>query len=266
MGRSVNGGQTTARWVRRPVDCYRIVTTPVTRARGWRLYTRTGRRILDLTGGEGAALLGHRSAGARRRISAALDRGTTLPLAGAWPRRLATLLDDAVPAAPARAVSAPHALLLPLATDEGAAVVAGGNAEIVAFRLPLPFGEAPVLEFDAANPPSFDRLLELASQLGSGICAAMAAALVELQRASREPAERIAVARTFRTPERWYRLGVYLWNEHRSGDRAAWDAFRRRALAEGLLLPRFGMPIVLPGEVSRRERSIWEERIDDWPE
>ena len=265
MGRSVNSGQTTARWVRRPVDCYRIVTTPVARARGWRLYTRTGQRILDLTGGEGAALLGHRSAGARRRISDALDRGTTLPLAGAWPRRLATLLDDAVPAAQSRAVSAPHALLLPLATDGGATVVAGGNVEIVAFRLPLPFGEAPVLEFDAANPPSFDRLQELASQLGSGICAAMAAALVELQRASREPAERIAVAQTFRTPERWHRLGVYLWNERGPDNRTAWDAFRRRALAAGLLLPRFGMPIVLPGEVSRRERSNWEEQVHEWP-
>lgn len=255
----------TAGWVRRPVDCYRILPAPVSRARGWRLYTRTGERILDLTGGEGAALLGHRVAGARRRMSEALDRGTTLPLAGPWPQRLARLL-EALFAAPASKLTASCNMLLPFATDEGASMVAIDRSEIVTFRVPLPFGDTPVLRFASADPPSRAQLGELATDLGAGSCAAMAAALVALQHAVAEPQERIAVAQTFRTPQRWSRHGVYLWSRQARDDTATWDAFRLHALARGILLPRSGMPIVLPGEIGKHEQRHWEELVHDWPE
>lgn len=257
--------RSTAGWVRRPTDCYRILTVPVSRARGWRLYTRSGERILDLTGGEGAALLGHRIAGVRRRISEALDRGTTLPLPGPWPQRLARLL-EATLATSVQTLTAPCNMLLPLATDDGASAVAIDGAGSVAFRAPLPSGEAPVLQFQPADPPSRERLVELATDLGADSCAAMAAALVALQLVVSEPRERIAVAQTFRIPKRWRRHGVYLWSEQPRGDGATWDAFRRYALERGLLLPRFGMPIVLPGDVGKHEQRHWEELVHDWPE
>jgi len=52
----------------------------VKRARGYRLYTYDGRRMLDLWQAAGQAILGHRGAGVATRVKAVLDRGLLVAL------------------------------------------------------------------------------------------------------------------------------------------------------------------------------------------
>ncbi|MFW6293901.1 MAG: hypothetical protein ACOC7V_16500, partial [Spirochaetota bacterium] len=61
----------------------------VRRARGFRLYTDDGRRIIDLWQGGGCAILGHRGGKLVTRLKAVLDRGVLVPFPSAAEHRLA---------------------------------------------------------------------------------------------------------------------------------------------------------------------------------
>lgn len=60
----------------------------IRRARGWRLYTENGLRILDFYQDEGRGIMGWKADGATRLAKALLDKGLTAPYPSMWQKRL----------------------------------------------------------------------------------------------------------------------------------------------------------------------------------
>ena len=69
----------------------------IRRCRGYRLYARDGRRLLDLWQAGGRAILGHRQSGVSARIREDLDRGLADPVASGRERALGAMLTSMVP-------------------------------------------------------------------------------------------------------------------------------------------------------------------------
>lgn len=70
---------------------------PVRRARGYRLYTHDGRRILDLHQDGGRAILGHRGGHIVTALKNGLERGPASPLPSVYTRRLETAVRTLIP-------------------------------------------------------------------------------------------------------------------------------------------------------------------------
>ena len=69
----------------------------VRRARGYRLYTHAGRRILDLYQDGGRAILGHGGGGIVTAFKSGLDRGPNSPLPSVYTGRLQAAVSDLIP-------------------------------------------------------------------------------------------------------------------------------------------------------------------------
>ena len=70
---------------------------PVRRARGYRLYTYDGRRILDLYQDGGRAILGHGGGGIVTALKSGLDRGPNSPLPSVYTGRLRVAVSKLIP-------------------------------------------------------------------------------------------------------------------------------------------------------------------------
>ena len=70
---------------------------PVRRARGYRLYTGGGRRILDLYQDGGRAILGHGGGGIVTAFKSGLERGPNSPLPSVYTGRLQAAVGDLIP-------------------------------------------------------------------------------------------------------------------------------------------------------------------------
>jgi len=70
---------------------------PVRRARGYRLYTAGGRRILDLYQDGGRAILGHGGGGIVTAFKSGLERGPNSPLPSVYTGRLQAAVGDLIP-------------------------------------------------------------------------------------------------------------------------------------------------------------------------
>lgn len=60
----------------------------IRRARGWRLYTENGRRLLDFYQDQGRGVMGWKADGAARLAKALLDKALTAPYPSVWQKRL----------------------------------------------------------------------------------------------------------------------------------------------------------------------------------
>lgn len=60
----------------------------IRRARGWRLYTENGRRLLDFYQDQGRGVMGWKVDGATRLAKALLDKALTAPYPSVWQKRL----------------------------------------------------------------------------------------------------------------------------------------------------------------------------------
>lgn len=60
----------------------------IRRARGWRLYTENGRRLLDFYQDQGRGVMGWKADGATRLAKALLDKALTAPYPSVWQKRL----------------------------------------------------------------------------------------------------------------------------------------------------------------------------------
>ncbi len=69
----------------------------IRRARGWRLYTADGDRLLSLWSDFGRTLLGYTPRGLTRHVKSALDRGLSTPFPGSWNDRIARMTRDLYP-------------------------------------------------------------------------------------------------------------------------------------------------------------------------
>ena len=258
---------------------------PVRRARGYRLYTEDGRRLLDLYLDGGAALLGHRPELLGRALKNVAGRGLLGNLPSSYPDRLRRLLRQALPGhawvgiaataddalgllrgrlgealAPPLQVADPlsepnwHeaqvAWWRPLCAEQpaGGAWLAHGPAALL-HRLPFAVGAGPVTVS--------------AREGGTGECATapdvspllLAGAAAALRQLLRTAAERGAVASVWPpAAPGWRRSGVYVMADyppHRH------QAVRGAFLTAGVLLnPRYPGPSILPGTVSPGEAAL----------
>ena len=72
---------------------------PIRRARGYRLYTEDGRRLVDLYQNNGHAILGHRAGRLTTAIKNTISRGVIADLPSVWTRRLEKAVKGLVPEA-----------------------------------------------------------------------------------------------------------------------------------------------------------------------
>ena len=253
-----------------PGDFLRLVPE-ISRARGWRLYTTDGKRLVDLWQYGGRALLGHTPSGLLRAFKNSAERGLFAPfphfaedrlekaLAVLLPGRLFRLYRDETalekalvaagfPLAESRPAGAPAqgcAVWRPFLPEAG-----GGNgADAGAVRvlipiLPLPFPRPAVAAFKAepgsAFPPS--------DVISPVLLAAAARAVYDLIASPErgKPCFKNGVSHPCRL------RGIYLYRDPASGEDYA--ALFRRFLEGGFLLPPDPQqPAILPGELSPGE-------------
>jgi hypothetical protein len=258
----------------------------VLRARGWRLYTEGGKRLVDLWQYGGRALLGHNPPGMLRTIKNSAERGLYAPFPhfteGRLLKALATLfaLETAAPpgAAAPEQDSAPRALSFRLYADEasleralaGAAIATVNEAAPMAARvcrwrpflepppvpafvpvLPFPFPGAPVV---LALDPALENRFPPSPPLSPVALAAAARCVWDLIATAPErnaphfpKLDRVLARSGF-----WRRRGIYIT----PASDTDYPALFRRFLERGFLLPPSpASPAVLPGELSPGEEA-----------
>jgi hypothetical protein len=246
----------------------------IRRARGFRLYDVSGRRVLDLWQAGGEAILGHRAVRAGTAVKAGLDRGLTAPYPTAWETRLLAALAGRFPAyhsvrlyaSRERALAAASRVLgAPVAAADVAdpGLGSAGSGTVGLWRPFLP-GEPPwpvllpVLPFTLGGSPAavcfrdaLPRDVE-PSDTVSGIAAV--AALRGLAGLARARTADPFGPRDLDGATGWERRGPYL---RPMFDAGAYPEVFRAFLARGVLLsPFYPGPSILPGEASEGERRL----------
>jgi hypothetical protein len=245
---------------------------PVARARDFRLYTRDGRRLVDLWQNNGAAVLGHTPTGMLRALKNAAERGLYAPLPHSQERRFLKALSALLPGMSFRLYRGNGALLRALAVE----VLPDPALEETLPPPPAPLLWRPFLELPSDRPlvpvlpllwPDTLRVLALppappetappASQLiPPAILAAATRGVYDLIAAQgvrgRQRYPRIEEALA---EKKWLRRGIYLRRNAPVGDEAYAVLFQR-FLEQGFLLPPVRRhPLILPGILSPGEEA-----------
>ena len=250
---------------------------PIRRARGFRLYTADGRRILDLWQSGGRAILGHRGGSIVTRVKQDLDRGLLFPSFDPvryrrLVRALETLIRRAFPAA---------VTVYPSWHDAYVAIRAAGGPESISDP-----GVGPALTDDPAvtSPDSAAMLWRPYLWSEDAVLSARwilpvlpdgglsrAQVVLDRQRSDADPeAEPVATATIgslataayalLRAPERdalelpgFTECGPYVTYVGESG----YETVFRRFLDAGILLsPDPNAPSIIPGDMSDGERAL----------
>jgi hypothetical protein len=260
-------------------DYSRLNTVPaVLRARGFRLYTQDGRRLIDLWLNGGAAILGHTPPNLLRELKNTASRGLYAPLPHFSQGRFIKALSKLFPGRSFRLYAAPPPELTELFTSGAAKLwrsftdpaspftISEEDDDRYTFLIPvlpgiqhwnenLPLGLCVVV---AAKE---DLLCELpVSDTLSPLLLAIAARGIYDILASPERAKpafpRLAkVMQTDDFKKRWRRQGIYLYPKERPLN-DEWAALFCQFLEAGFLLPpNQNQPLILPGELSDGEEA-----------
>ncbi len=258
------------------MDKARMRAVPqIRRARGFRLYDGSGRRIIDLHQAGGGAILGHRGAGTVREIKDVLSRGLSAALPNVYEARLAKLIRRMFPAYGGvglyaclhRGLEAASSFLGRAVREvdvRDPALPGGGSRDSsVSYWRPFlpPEGEPRVLIpiLPAGGTAGF---AAVCFRTGSGeaappgdvisACAAAAAlrALADLEDSARVQS---AVTRAIDGSKAWFRKGPYFSPVFPEGE---YDGVFLRFLDAGYLLnPDYPGPSIVPGELSPGESA-----------
>ena len=241
----------------------------VLRARGFRLYTQDGRRLVDLWLNGGAAILGHTPPNLLRELKNTASRGLYAPLPHFSESRFIKALSKLFPGRSFRLYAAPSPELTEL-YNSGAA------------KLWRPFTD-PASPFAVENAPLLVPVLSgiqsWRGELPLGLCVAAAESenqLAQLPAGDILPPLLLAVATRgvydiLASPQRanpvlprivkafkaslWQRQGIYL-NLKEKTENNAWAALFAQFLDAGFLLPpNQNQPLILPGELSDGEEA-----------
>jgi hypothetical protein len=250
----------------------------VLRARDFRLYTKGGRRLVDLWQNGGAAVLGHTPPSLLREIKNTASRGLYAPFPHFLEGRLYKALSRIFPARDFRLYAAPPPQLETLASDNTAAlwrpffdpaaplsvpenappvlipVVPG----IQGWRGDLPLGLCALAvknDFAISSLPPGDFLPPvLLAAAARGIYDLIAATGKAAASERANPAYR-RVDRALKESRGWQRRGLYLSLKH-TPSHEEWAALFRRFLDNGFLLPPVSShPVILPGILSPGEEA-----------
>ena len=235
----------------------------VLRARGFRLYTQGGRRLVDLWLNGGAAVLGHTPPNMLREIKNTASRGLYAPFPHFTEWRFLKALSQLLVGYSFRLYAAPPPELTGL-FDKGAAKLWRPFSEqenpplfipvipgIQLWRDELPLGLCVV----AAESESYLEQLPPGDILPPVLLAAAARGIYDLLASSMRA--KPVLPRTFKalqkSPLGWQRQGIYLTLKEKPRDEE-WAALFRQFLDAGFLLPpTSSQPVILPGELSPGE-------------
>jgi hypothetical protein len=247
---------------------------PVVRARDFRLYTRDGRRLVDLWQNNGAAILGHTPAGMLRALKNAAERGLYAPLPHSQEGRFFKALSALLPGMSFRLYHGDTAFLQALAGE----VLPDPALEEALPPPPAPLLWRPFLDLPPDRPlvpvlplpwPGELRVLALPpapAETAPGLPASQLISPVILAAATRSVYDLIA-AQAVRgrqryprieealTEKKWLRRGIYLRRSAAMDDEACAALFQR-FLERGFLLPPVRThPLILPGILSPGEEA-----------
>ncbi|MDR2109840.1 MAG: hypothetical protein LBP32_00880 [Spirochaetaceae bacterium] len=274
---------------------------PISRARGFRLYTEKGRRLVDLWQYGGAAILGHTSRGTLRELKNTAERGLFAPLPSRLEGRFLKALGRLFPGREFRWYAGETSLNRVLEAagyvpgeplpDPALACLPDRIVPAVSLWRPfledLPRGKAksappgtsvpprpPIPVLIPVLPPPWPpapRVVVLEPALADRFPPADPLSPLSLGAAARAVHDLIAAA-----PERgrpfppiiralegspWRRRGIYL-SLRKSPEPDAWEGIFRRFLDQGFLLPPDGgLPAILPGEISPGETAKLAELL-----
>jgi hypothetical protein len=246
---------------------------PVVRARDFRLYTRDGRRFVDLWQNNGAAILGHTYTGMLRELKNAAERGLYAPLPHSQERRFLKALGTLLPGMSFRLYSDGAALLQALGTDRCPDPALEDMPPPPAAVWWRPFLDSAVPEDRPLIPvlpqpwPAALSVLALPSSPAETGLAPPDSQLIPptILAAATRGVYGLIAARTVRVPypriekalaeKKWRRRGIYLCREGAPDDEA-WAALFRLFLEQGFLLPPVRtQPLILPGVLSPGEEA-----------
>jgi hypothetical protein len=246
----------------------------VLRARGFRLYTQDGRRLIDLWLNGGAAILGHTPPNLLRELKNTASRGLYAPLPHFSQSRFIKALSKLFPGRSFRFYAAPPPELTELFTsgaaklwrpfiDPASPFALAENASLLILVLPgiqswrggLPFGlcvTAAESENQLAQLPAGDilppLLLSVATRGAYDILASPERAKPDFPRLAK-------VMKTDDYKNRWLRQGIYLSLKEKI-ENDEWTALFGKFLDAGFLLPpNQNQPLILPGELSDGEEA-----------
>ncbi|MDR2516947.1 MAG: hypothetical protein LBC88_06145 [Spirochaetaceae bacterium] len=261
----------------------------ISRARGYRLYTAAGTRLLDLWQYGGRAVLGHKPEGMIRELKNAAERGLFAPFPSPYAGRFIRALSALFPGKHFRVYPGEAALREDLA-GAGFPRVPFPDSALPRHRngpgiLPVywrPFADVPpgavfvpVLPFPFTPSPA---VLALAPEeaarffpgmgdapgvypLGTPAPVVLAPAIRAVYSLIASPARKITAFPKIRrvlehqTTAVWRRRGIYL-SRTVAADEDAWTALFRRFLAAGFLMPpERNAPLILPGVLSPGEEA-----------
>jgi hypothetical protein len=243
----------------------------VLRARDFRLYTRGGRRLVDLWQNGGAAVLGHTPPAFLRELKNAAGRGLYAPLPHFLEGRFIKALSRLFPGRFFRLYASAPAALEPLARGGTAALWRpfSGSAAPLAVPEDAPPLLIPVVPgiqgwrgglpqglCALAVSPGFDISLPPAELLSPVLLAAATRGIYDLIAAAPDranlPFSRVADALK-NSP--WQGRGIYL-DLREPPSPETWTVLFRRFLDAGFLLPPVpGQPAILPGVLSPGEEA-----------
>jgi hypothetical protein len=235
----------------------------ILRARGYRLYTKDGRRLVDLWLNGGAAVLGHTPANMLRDLKNVSSRGLFSPLPHFTEGRFLKALSRLFPGCFFRLYAAPSHRLINFKLwrpfndlEEEAPIFVPVLPGVQSWRIQdgvvLPLGLFVVGSRD-------EKLLEtlpVSDVLPPVLLAAATRGIHDIL-AALTRAKDVLTIKSLKVLEksRWKRRGIYLsLKEEPKGDE--WTLLFKKFLEAGFLLPPSPLfPVILPGELSAGEEA-----------
>ncbi|MCG8480849.1 MAG: hypothetical protein MI724_17275, partial [Spirochaetales bacterium] len=216
---------------------------------------------------DGAAFLGHRPAGLARTVEAEIDRGLWTALPTPWPRRLTAVLHRL-----AQCASVPSLTILNGSDRAGRAGPNRwfplGNADETPDYRRAPSDPDETYGVVLPTPIALGSPVRRPEELSPVLLAALTrSALLLLDYVKSDAARcRVELARSVAAPPGRWRSGCWFLPPNAPESAERWNRIRSRALERAVVLPPdSSTPIVVPGELGRRERARWKELCDEWP-
>jgi hypothetical protein len=257
------------------IDFSLLKTVPsVLRARGFRLYTQDGRRLVDLWLNGGAAILGHTPPNLLRELKNTASRGLYAPLPHFTESRFLKALSKLFPGHSFRLYAAPPPELAelftsgavklwrpfidpasPFAVEKSSSFIIPVLPGIQSWRGGLPLGlciAAAESENQLAQLPAGDILPPLLLSVATrGVYDILASP----ERAKPAFPRFAKVMQTDDLKKRWRQQGIYLSLKEKT-ENDEWAALFGKFLDAGFLLPpNQNQPLILPGELSDGEEA-----------
>jgi hypothetical protein len=248
-------------------------TPAILRARGYRLYTQDGRRLIDLWLSGGAAIMGHTPPDILREIKNAASRGLYSPFPHFTEGRYIKALSKLFPGRAFRLYAAPPPELSvlfnsgeaklwrpfvnpvePFAVTENAPVLIPVLPGVQTWRGGLPFGLC-VLAAKDANYFDGEKQFPESDNLPPVLLAAAVRGIYDLFAAPERANFNFPRVEKALINNGWRRTGIYLELREKP-ETGEWAALFQKFLEAGFLLPPApAFPVILPGKLSDGEEA-----------